>query len=110
MVLTLLRDIVKLIFERSELNQWINESLLCRQRVYPLLNSDRISFIYQLMVSQTCFNAAQTRSARCLAEYRHPCTGQICASDLSQCGLAANRFSQLYRETIFGQSPDVGKW
>src|SRR2546428_5115340 len=80
-----------------------------RQRVDPLPEADRISFIYQLMVSGTRFNAAQTRSARCLAEYRHPGARQICSSDLSQCGLAANRFSKLFRKTVFGQDPDVGK-
>src|SRR2546429_9297454 len=83
------------------MNQWINRS----KRVDPLLDSDRISFIYQLMVSGPRFNAAQTRSARGLAEYRHPGARQICSSDLSQCRLAANRFSQLLRETGGGSGP-----
>src|SRR2546429_9035493 len=87
------------------MNQWINRS----KRVDPLLDSDRIAFIYQLMVSGARFNPAQTRSARGLAEYRHPSARQICSSDLSQCRLARNTFSQLFRETVFGQDPDVGK-
>jgi len=74
-----------------------------------LLEADRISFIYQLMVSGTGFNAAQTRSARCLAEDRHPSARQICPSDFSQCCLAGATFSQLFRETVFGWDPDVGK-
>src|SRR6266851_7818802 len=86
-----------------------HSNCITTQRVDPLPEADRISFIYQLMVSGTRFNAAQTRSARCLAEYRHPGARQICSSDLSQCRLAANRCSQLFRETVFGWDPDVGK-
>src|SRR5437660_4008599 len=90
------------------MDQWINSSMVC-QRVDPLPEADGISFIYQLMVSGTRFNAAQTRSARCLAEDRHPGARQICSSDLSQRRLARNTFSQIFRETIFGWDPDVRK-
>src|SRR5437660_12829740 len=90
------------------MDQWINSSMVC-QRVDPLPEADGLSFIYQLMVSGTRINAAQTRSARCLAEYRHPGARQVCSSDLSQCGLARNPFSQLFPETVFGWDPDVGE-
>src|ERR1700674_5443445 len=102
------RQALTLTFSQRE-REKASALLQCCQRVDPLPEADRISFIYQLMVSKAGFNAAQSRSARCLAEYRHPGARQICSSDLSQCRLAANRFSQLFRETIFGQRPDVGK-
>ena len=38
------------------------------QRVDPLPEADRISLNYELMASKPGFNAAQTGSARCLAE------------------------------------------